>query len=48
MVREFGREVRRLHLKILADGVEGMDEVNWPSAEIHIGIEVLLRIPNLA
>lgn len=36
-VAAFGRDVRRLRPNILIGGVEGMDEVNWPGAELHIG-----------
>ncbi len=36
-VREFGRDVRRLRPNIVIDGVEGMDEIEWPGAELHIG-----------
>lgn len=40
-VAEFGRDVRRLRPNILIGGVEGMDEVTWPGAELHIGDAVI-------
>lgn len=36
-VAEFGRDIRRLRPNILIGGVEGMDEVSWEGAELHIG-----------
>jgi uncharacterized protein YcbX len=36
-VAAFGRDVRRLRPNILIGGVRGMDEVEWPDAELHIG-----------
>lgn len=42
-VAEFGRDVRRLRPNLLIGGVEGMDEVNWPEGELHIG-EAVIRI----
>lgn len=42
-VKEFGRDIRRLRPNILIGGVEGMDEVNWPEGELHIG-EAIVRI----
>jgi uncharacterized protein YcbX len=36
-VASFGRDVRRLRPNIVIDGVEGMDEIHWPGAELHIG-----------
>ena len=36
-VAAFGRDVRRLRPNILIGGVSGLDEVNWPGAELHIG-----------
>ena len=41
--REFGRDLRRLRPNILIGGVEGMDEVNWPGSELHVG-EAVVRI----
>ena len=40
---EFGRDIRRLRPNILIGGVDGMDEVNWPGGELHIG-EAVIRI----
>ena len=40
-VATFGRDVRRLRPNILVGGVEGMDEVNWEGAELHIGLAVV-------
>ncbi len=42
-VGEFGRDIRRLRPNILVGGVEGMDEVNWPGGELHIG-DAVIRI----
>ena len=42
-VGEFGRDIRRLRPNILIGGVSGMDEVNWPGGELHIG-DVVIRI----
>lgn len=42
-VMEFGRDIRRLRPNILIGGVEGMDEVNWPDGELHIG-EAVARV----
>jgi len=36
-VAAFGRDVRRLRPNILIGGVRGLDEVDWPGAELHIG-----------
>src|SRR4030095_8622034 len=36
-VAAFGRDVRRLRPNILIGGVEGLDEREWPGAELHIG-----------
>jgi hypothetical protein len=36
-VAAFGRDVRRLRPNILIGGVEGLDEVDWPGAALHIG-----------
>lgn len=33
----FGRDIRRLRPNIVIDGVDGMDEITWPGAELHIG-----------
>ncbi|MEO8362666.1 MAG: MOSC domain-containing protein [Vicinamibacteria bacterium] len=40
-VAEFGRDIRRLRPNILIGGVEGMEEVNWPDGELHIGDAVI-------
>ena len=40
-VAAFGRDVRRLRPNILVSGVEGMDEVRWPGAELHIGTAII-------
>lgn len=42
-VREFGRDIRRLRPNILIGGVDGMDEINWPGSELHIG-EAVIRL----
>ena len=42
-VRAFGRDIRRLRPNILIGGVDGMDEVNWPGSELHIG-EAVIRV----
>lgn len=36
-VAAFGRDIRRLRPNILIGGVSGLDEVEWPGAELHIG-----------
>ena len=40
-VSSFGRDVRRLRPNIVIDGVDGMDEITWPGAELHIGDAVI-------
>lgn len=40
-VREFGRDIRRLRPNILIGGVNGMDEIDWPGSELHIGDAVI-------
>ena len=45
-VAPFGRDVRRLRPNILVGGVQGMDEVRWPGATLHIG-DVLVRLASL-
>lgn len=42
-VEAFGRDVRRLRPNILIGGVEGMDEEDWPGAELHIG-QAIIRL----
>jgi len=45
-VEAFGRDVRRLRPNILIAGVRGLDEVNWPGAELHIG-DTIVRLDSL-
>ena len=45
-VRAFGRDIRRLRPNILIGGVEGMDEVNWEGALLHVG-EAVIRLDSL-
>lgn len=45
-VAAFGRDIRRLRPNILIGGVEGMDEVGWEGAELHIG-EAVIRLDSL-
>ena len=45
-VAAFGRDVRRLRPNILVGGVEGLDERDWPGAELHIG-DVVVRLDSL-
>jgi uncharacterized protein len=45
-VAAFGRDVRRLRPNILIGGVQGLDEVDWPGAELHIG-DVSVRLDSL-
>ncbi len=40
-VASFGRDVRRLRPNIVIDGVDGMDEITWPGAELHIGSAII-------
>ena len=40
-IDSFGRDVRRLRPNIVIDGVDGMDEITWPGAELHIGDTVI-------
>ncbi|MBK6842871.1 MAG: MOSC domain-containing protein [Gemmatimonadetes bacterium] len=40
-VAGFGRDIRRLRPNILIGGVDGMDEVTWEGAELHIGTAVV-------
>ncbi|MFN0178002.1 MAG: MOSC domain-containing protein [Gemmatimonadales bacterium] len=40
-VAAFGRDVRRLRPNILIGGVDGMDEVSWEGAELHIGTAIV-------
>jgi uncharacterized protein len=45
-VAAFGRDVRRLRPNILIGGVEGLDERDWPGAELHIG-HAIVRLDSL-
>ncbi|MEO8694110.1 MAG: MOSC N-terminal beta barrel domain-containing protein [Acidimicrobiales bacterium] len=40
-VAEFGRDIRRLRPNILIGGVDGLTEVEWPGAELHIGDAII-------
>lgn len=45
-VAAFGRDVRRLRPNILVGGVDGLDERDWPGAELHIG-DAIVRLDSL-
>lgn len=45
-VASFGRDIRRLRPNLLIGGVEGMDEVTWEGAELHIG-DAVVRLDSL-
>jgi uncharacterized protein YcbX len=45
-VAAFGRDVRRLRPNILIGGVDGLDEREWPGAELHIG-HAIVRLDSL-
>jgi uncharacterized protein YcbX len=45
-VAAFGRDVRRLRPNLLIGGVRGLDEVEWPGAELHIG-DAIVRLDSL-
>jgi uncharacterized protein YcbX len=45
-VAAFGRDVRRLRPNIVIGGVGGLDERDWPGAELHIG-EAIVRLDSL-
>lgn len=45
-VAAFGRDVRRLRPNLLIGGVEGLDERDWPGAELHIN-DVIVRVDSL-
>jgi hypothetical protein len=45
-VAAFGRDIRRLRPNILIGGVDGMDEVHWAGAELHVG-EAVVRLDSL-
>ncbi len=40
-IASFGRDARRLRPNIVINGVDGMDEITWPGAELHIGDTVI-------
>lgn len=40
-VSAFGRDIRRLRPNILIGGVDGMDEVGWEGAELHVGTAIV-------
>ena len=42
-VAAFGRDIRRLRPNILIGDVNGMDEIDWPGSELHIG-DVVVRL----
>ena len=45
-VAAFGRDVRRLRPNIVIGGVEGLQERDWPGAELHIG-DAIVRLDSL-
>ena len=45
-VAAFGRDVRRLRPNILIGGVNGLEERDWPGAELHIG-GLVVRLDSL-
>lgn len=45
-VAAFGRDIRRLRPNILIGGVDGMDEVTWEGAELHVG-SAIIRLDSL-
>ena len=45
-VAAFGRDVRRLRPNLLIGGVEGLEERDWPGAELHIG-SLVVRLDSL-
>jgi uncharacterized protein len=45
-VAAFGRDVRRLRPNIVIADVDGLDERDWPGAELHIG-EAIVRLDAL-
>ncbi len=42
-VAAFGRDIRRLRPNILIGGVDGLDEIDWPGSELHIG-QAIVRL----
>lgn len=45
-VQAFGRDVRRLRPNILIGGVDHLDEVDWPGANLRIG-DAIVRLDSL-
>lgn len=45
-VAAFGRDIRRLRPNILVGGVEGMDEIDWPGADLRVG-DAIIRLDSL-
>lgn len=45
-VTAFGRDIRRLRPNVLIGGVDGMDEVSWEGAELHVG-DAVVRLDSL-
>jgi uncharacterized protein YcbX len=45
-VAAFGRDVRRLRPNVVIGGVDGLDEREWPGAELHIG-NLIVRLDSL-
>jgi MOSC domain-containing protein YiiM len=45
-VAAFGRDIRRLRPNIVIGGVEGLDERDWPGADLHIG-DAIVRLDSL-
>jgi len=45
-VAAFGRDIRRLRPNMLIAGVDGMDEVHWEGAELHVG-DAVVRLDSL-
>jgi uncharacterized protein len=45
-VAAFGRDIRRLRPNIVIGGVKGLDERNWPGAELHVG-GAIIRLDSL-
>lgn len=45
-VTAFGRDIRRLRPNFLIGGVEGMEEVTWEGAYLHVG-DAIIRLDSL-
>jgi hypothetical protein len=45
-VTAFGRDLRRLRPNIVISGVDGLEEREWPGAELHIG-DAVVRLDSL-